>query len=69
MIIKNALLIDMNDIYRKYMDIIIRGGKIAGIRNAADGGSGACQNGTAKRTDSYPETKPKQVVQKGQTGS
>lgn len=45
MIIKNALLIDMNDIYRKYMDIIIRGGKIAGIRNAADGGSGAGQNG------------------------
>ncbi|MCI9569244.1 MAG: amidohydrolase family protein [Lachnospiraceae bacterium] len=53
MIIKNALLIDMNDIYRKYMDIIIRGGKIAGIRNAADGGSGAGQNGRDCKTNGF----------------
>lgn len=53
MIIKNALLIDMNDIYRKYMDIIIRDGKIAGITNAADGGCtehcGAGQNDMTRK--------------------
>lgn len=40
MIIKNATLINMKDIYRKRMDLVIRDGKIAGVSSCAEGEEG-----------------------------